>query len=174
MAEEVKMHDVASEKEETIVHVRDVMDKVFLSVTPDMTVRDVFRLFIKRRLMAVPVVDNGDHLLGLISSADLMYQGSKSKIARSLPLIGSKIMVSRIEKYAKLFRKLLNQPCKKIMTEDVMITTPDADVEQVAAVMILEHLKVLPVIDNKRVVGMIHRGSILQLMYNEHCAKHQK
>lgn len=173
MAEEKKIHTVGSKREEPVVRVRDVMDKVFLSVTPNMTVREVFHLFIKRRLMAVPVVDNGDHLLGLISSADLMYRSSKPHIPRSLPFSG-KIMTSRVGRYAKEFRKLLDQPCKKLMTEDVMITTPDADVEQVAAVMILEHLKVLPVIDNKRVVGMIHRGSILKLMYDEHLRKSEE
>ena len=53
------------------------------------------------------------------------------------------------------------------MTKNVMIATPKADVEQVAAVMILEHLKVLPVVDNKRVVGMITRGCILKDLYRE-------
>ena len=33
--------------------------------------------------------------------------------------------------------------------------------------MILEHLKVLPVVDNKRVVGMITRACILKDLYRE-------
>ena len=60
-------------KEKPIVRVKDVMEKVFVSVTPDIPIRDVFRIFIKHRLLAVPVVDEEDHLIGLISSADLMY-----------------------------------------------------------------------------------------------------
>ncbi|MGN0947689.1 MAG: CBS domain-containing protein [Megasphaera sp.] len=151
------------------VRVRDVMEKVFISVTPDIPVRDVFRAFIKHRLLAVPVVDSEDHLIGLISSADLMYRSSKPHIPRSLPFIGSKIYTSRVSKYAKEFHKLLDQPCSKLMTKDVMITTPKADVEQVAAVMILEHLKVLPVVDNKRVVGMITRACVLKDLYREGC-----
>ena len=151
-------------KEKPIVRVKDVMEKVFVSVTPDIPIRDVFRIFIQHRLLAVPVVDEEDHLIGLISSADLLYRSSKPHIPR-LPFIGNKIYTSRVGKYAKEFKNLLDQPCSKLMTKNVMIATPKADVEQVAAVMILEHLKVLPVVDNKRVVGMITRACILKDLY---------
>ena len=124
------------EAERPVVRVKDVMEKVFVSVTPD------------------------------ISSADLMYRSSKPHIPR-LPFIGTKIYTSRVGKYAKEFKNLLDQPCEKLMTKNVMIATPKADVEQVAAVMILEHLKVLPVVDNKRVVGMITRACILKDLYRE-------
>ena len=40
-------------KEKPIVRVKDVMEKVFVSVTPDIPIRDVFRIFIKHRLLAV-------------------------------------------------------------------------------------------------------------------------
>lgn len=53
------------------------------------------------------------------------------------------------------------------MTKDVMIATPKADIEQVAAVMVIEHLKILPVVDNHRVVGMITRACILKDLYRE-------
>lgn len=154
------------EAERPVIRVKDVMEKVFVSVTPDIPIRDVFRIFIKHRLLAVPVVDEEDHLIGLISSADLMYRSSKPHIPR-LPFIGTKIYTSRVGKYAKEFKNLLDQPCEKLMTKNVMIATPKADVEQVAAVMILEHLKVLPVVDNKRVVGMITRACILKDLYRE-------
>ena len=36
-------------KEKPIVRVKDVMEKVFVSVTPDIPIRDVFRIFIKHR-----------------------------------------------------------------------------------------------------------------------------
>lgn len=155
-------------KEKPIVRVKDVMEKVFVSVTPDIPIRDVFRIFIKHRLLAVPVVDDEEHLIGIITSADLMYRSSRPHIPRALPFIGSKIMTSRINKYAKEFRTLMDEPCEKLMTRDVVITTPDTDVEQVAAAMVIEHLKVIPVVVNKRVVGMITRSNVLKQLYKEY------
>lgn len=78
--ETVEPVETAAEKPAVLV--RDVMEKVFVSVTPDTPIRDVFRLFIKHRLLAVPVVDENSHLIGLISSADLMYRSSKPHIPR--------------------------------------------------------------------------------------------
>ena len=88
------------EAERPVVRVKDVMEKVFVSVTPDIPIRDVFRIFIKHRLLAVPVVDEEDHLIGLISSADLMYRSSKPHIPR-LPFIGTKIYTSRVINFSQ-------------------------------------------------------------------------
>ena len=122
-------------KNRPVVQVRDVMYKLFLTVTPDTPVRKVFRMFIKYRLMAIPVVDEEDHLIGLITSADLMYKQTKPHVPRSLPIIGSKIFTNRMNGYAKDFKKLMDEPCEKIMTKDVIIATPEADTEQIAGVM---------------------------------------
>lgn len=53
------------------------------------------------------------------------------------------------------------------MTENVIIAKPEADLEQIAAVMLIEHLKVIPVVDNKRVVGLIKRSDIIEQMAKE-------
>ena len=156
-------------KNRPVVQVRDVMYKLFLTVTPDTPVRKVFRMFIKYRLMAIPVVDEEDHLIGLITSADLMYKQTKPHVPRSLPIIGSKIFTNRMNGYAKDFKKLMDEPCEKTRTKDVIIATPEADTEQIAGVMVIEHLKVLPVVENHRVVGIITRTNILQDLYKEFC-----
>ena len=62
----------------------------------------------------------------------------------------------------------MDEPCEKLMTRDVVITTPDTDIEQVAAAMVIEHLKVIPVVVNKRVVGMITRANVLKQLYKEY------
>ena len=53
-------------------------------------------------------------------------------------------------------------------TKDVIIAAPDAPVEQIAGVMVAEHLKVIPIVDNKHVVGIVTRGNILDELYQEY------
>ena len=62
---------------------------------------------------------------------------------------------------------MMKNTCKKVMTENVIIAKPEADLEQIAAVMLIEHLKVIPVVDNKRVVGLIKRSDIIEQMAKE-------
>lgn len=149
------------------VRVADVMERVFVSVTPDMTIKEVLRLFVKYRLQAAPVVDENDYLLGIISSADLMYNSNAPKIPRSFPIIGQKIFTNRVHNYGRDVQKMMKNTCKKVMTENVIIAKPEADLEQIAAVMLIDHLKVIPVVDNKRVVGLIKRSDIIEQMAKE-------
>ena len=130
------------------VRVADVMERVFVSVTPDMTIKEVLRLFVKYRLQAAPVVDENDYLLGIISSADLIF-------------------TNRVHNYGRDVQKMMKNTCKKVMTENVIIAKPEADLEQIAAVMLIEHLKVIPVVDNKRVVGLIKQSDIIEQMAKE-------
>ena len=57
---------------------------------------------------------------------------------------------------------------KELMTKDVIIAAPDAPVEQIAGVMVAEHLKVIPIVDKKHVVGIVTRGNILDELYQEY------
>ena len=95
------------------VRVADVMERVFVSVTPDMTIKEVLRLFVKYRLQAAPVVDENDYLLGIISSADLMYNSNAPKIPRSFPIIGQKIFTNRVHNYGRDVQKMMKNTCKK-------------------------------------------------------------
>ena len=50
----------------------DVMSSPVVSVPPDAPLKDVASLLVERRINAVPVVDAGGRLVGIISEADLL------------------------------------------------------------------------------------------------------
>ena len=50
----------------------DVMVTKVISVTPDVLVQDVAYILLSNRISAVPVVDDNDQLLGIVSEGDLM------------------------------------------------------------------------------------------------------
>jgi CBS-domain-containing membrane protein len=53
---------------------RDVMVSPVITVGENETVRDVARLLIAKRISAVPVVDGGGKLIGIVTEADLMHR----------------------------------------------------------------------------------------------------
>ena len=57
---------------------------------------------------------------------------------------------------------------KELMTTDVVVASPKATVEQIAGIMVSEHLKLIPVIDNNRLVGLVTRRHILNELYKEY------
>ena len=118
----------------------DIMEKVFVTADPSTTVLDLIQLFIKNKITAIPIVNDDGTLAGIVTDADLLYKKIKPHVPHY----------------------------KELMTKDVIIAAPDADVEQLAGVMVAEHLKVIPIVDNKRCVGVVTRRSILEEMHREY------
>ena len=53
---------------------RDVMVSPVITVQPNSTVQEVARIFLERRISAVPVVDDHGQLVGIVSEGDLMHR----------------------------------------------------------------------------------------------------
>jgi hypothetical protein len=51
------------------------------------------------------------------------------------------------------------------MTDEVITTTPDKDVEEIVSVMLDQHLKNVPVVDKEyRLIGILSRRDIIKLI----------
>ena len=53
---------------------RDVMTSPVVTVKPTASVRDAARLFLQRRISGVPVVDDQEKLVGIVSEGDLVHR----------------------------------------------------------------------------------------------------
>ena len=51
---------------------KDVMTAPAITVTPDTTVQQIAKLLLKRGISAVPVLDAGGRLAGIVSEGDLV------------------------------------------------------------------------------------------------------
>ncbi|MUP47821.1 CBS domain-containing protein [Veillonellaceae bacterium M2-8] len=145
----------------------DIMEKVFISASIDTTVFDLVHYFVKSKVSAIPIVDEDQVLVGIVTDADLLYKKIKPHVPHYVNLLGASIYYSGISKYNRGFKKLMACTAGDMMTKDVIIASPDADVEQLAGVMVAEHLKVIPIVKDKRVIGIVTRYHILDELYKE-------
>lgn len=146
----------------------DIMDKEFVTAKPDTSVFDLVNMFVKNRITAIPVVNEKDELVGIVTDADLLYKKVKPHVPHYVNLLGASIYYNGISEYDKGFKKLMACTARDMMTKDVIIAAPDAAVEQIAGVMVAEHLKVIPIVKDKHVVGIVSRGNILDELYREY------
>jgi CBS domain-containing protein len=51
---------------------RDIMVSPVITVKPSLSVREVARVFLERKISAAPVVDDAGNLVGIISEGDLL------------------------------------------------------------------------------------------------------
>ncbi|ERT57774.1 MULTISPECIES: CBS domain-containing protein [Megasphaera] len=146
----------------------DIMEKVFVSASPETSVFDLVHMFVKHKISVIPIVDDEEKLIGIITDADLLYKKIKPHVPHYVNLLGASIYYNGISEYDKGFKKLMACTAREMMTKNVIIAAPDADVEQIAGVMVAEHLKVIPIVKDKRVLGIVTRYNILDELYNEY------
>jgi acetoin utilization protein AcuB len=124
------------------------MSSPAITITPDVPFQDALGLMRNRSFRRLPVVDQNDKLIGIVSERDLLY-ASPSK-ATSLDVWELHYLLSKVK-------------VGDIMTNDVITTTADTPIEEAAHLMAAEKIGGLPVIDeDKRVVGVITETDIFK------------
>ncbi len=138
--------------------VSDVMTKHVVTAARDMDVHEAARLLSERRISGMPVVDDNQRVVGVISEADILF------------LAG----ISTEHRLRDILKRLRGEPHHQRRAgekvEDVMSTPPITalptdEVRRVAAVLDERRIKRLPVVDeNGRLVGIISRGDIVRAL----------
>lgn len=153
---------VVAEKEYTA---KDFMEKYVFTVPPEITVHELIRLFVSHNVSAMPVVDEENHLVGIVSEGDLLYKKVRPHIPRHLDVLGGTIYYCGYGRYEKSFKKILATQAADLMTKKTRCVKPDTPMSSITSLMIDEHLKTVPVVDDdNRLVGMITRHDILTVL----------
>jgi CBS domain-containing protein len=114
---------------------RDVMSRPVVSVDTRATVLEAVTALTEHGFAAVPVVDDGDRVVGIFSESD----GLRAERRRAAPVT-------------------------EAMTSPVEVTAPDADVATIAERMLSRRLRSMPVVEEGLLVGMVARRDLLRTM----------
>ena len=123
-----------------MMNVRQLLDRkgreVF-SIAPDAPVLEGIRLMAERHVGALLVMQ-GDELSGIVSERDY---------ARKVILMG---------------RSSADTPVRQIMSTPVLTVQPEATVEKCMQLMTEHRVRHLPVVEGRRVVGMVSIGDLVK------------
>ncbi|MCF8568095.1 CBS domain-containing protein [Alicyclobacillus tolerans] len=142
--------------------VRDFMIQDVISARPTMTIRDLLKVFIEHRVGGVPVIDEQNKLLGMVSDGDVIrYLAPRAEAVHDLFFT---VYVEQEEKEAEVLSRKIDKTVESMMHRRQKLFTVNEDDEFEEAIRILSqhHFKKLPVLDGgHRVVGVISRGDII-------------
>lgn len=128
---------------------RDVMSAPVITVTPGTRVKDAANLLASRGYTALPVVDDDDRLIGIVTEADLV-RGRFPRDARYrraddvLPEPGMKVA--------------------DVMTTPVSGMADNTDVVDLITVMLDDRIRSMPIVDGSRVVGIVTRRDLVRII----------
>lgn len=148
------------------MQVREIMSTPALTVGPETKIPEIARLMRERQISSVPVVDEQEGLLGLITELDLIERNAPLREPRYLAVLSGLIPVGLDEyrDYKEQVRHVLATNAQELMSTEVLVIDPDADLDEVMKVMIDPANTSLPVVEDNRIVGIITRTDLVRVI----------
>ena len=134
--------------------VRDLMTTQLVTLQPTDTVKKAAIKFAVDNISGAPVVDNRNHLLGILSENDILNTILKYQIALDDENHDSVILTYSMDSptetddiLKKVSEEISNLEVSAIMTRTVLTTTPDTTIMEVLRAMIEMKVNRVPVVE---------------------------
>lgn len=127
--------------------VKDRMTSHPLTITPDTSFPEAFKMIRERRIRHLPVVDEDEKLIGIVAQTDLLH-ASPSK---ATPL-----------NVFEINYLLANMHVREVMSSPPITVPEDVPLEEAARLMVEKKIGCLPVMRDGTLVGMITETDIFE------------
>ncbi|MFD5949164.1 CBS domain-containing protein [Streptomyces collinus] len=125
--------------------------------------KEVARLLAEHRISGLPVVDDDEKVLGVISETDLMTRQAAGTTGPPEPRLGF-LRLGRTPGSRARRTKARARTAGRLMSSPAITVHSDATVAEAARVMARHRVERLPVVDDEeRLVGIVTRRDLLQV-----------
>lgn len=137
--------------------VSEVMTCNVISINAETKVHDAWKIMLEKMIKAIPVVDDENHVIGIVTDEDLLQRaGIQQRLSVALRMKPEDIhaQINNLESASQKISEVMSKPVITIKDTDTLGTA--------TAKMIKAGLKRLPVVNSKnRLVGILSRLDIL-------------
>lgn len=140
---------------------KDIMTADVLTVGPDTGVAAIADIMVKHRISAVPVVDAGNRVLGIVSEGDLMR---RAEIGTERHRSWWLSLFSGGPELASEFAKSHGVKASEVMTANPITVDEDASLDEIAALLESRHIKRVPVLSDGKLAGIVSRANLIQAL----------
>jgi len=109
-----------------------------ITISKNKTIHEALSLFSTHRIGSLLVLNEKGHIVGIIAARDVLMQ------------------------VLKLCNTINEVKVSEIMTTDIIIGDPDDELDYVQAVMTKNRIRHLPIIDNKKLAGIVSIGDVVK------------
>lgn len=131
--------------------VREIMTCPAFSVHRESSLNEALQLMAERKVTSLPVVDDEDVLVGVLSEIDLLRRAVEAdRRAHATPVHES---------------EPLPESVGEIMTPNPRTTTESSDVADLITLFTTSSFKSLPVVRGRRLIGVISRSDVIRALW---------
>ncbi|HET6676336.1 MAG TPA: CBS domain-containing protein [Nitrospiraceae bacterium] len=145
------------------MQVRDVMSTGVVTARPTDTVRSVVMKMLSRHCGAIPVVEEDDRLIGIVTVRDVLLPLYPNLGEYIHDNVRSRDFVDMEDGYTEV----LEQKIQEVMSLNPLTISPNAPVLEAASYMGLKNFRRIPVVEKSKLVGMVSIGDINRSLFFE-------
>lgn len=118
---------------------RDIMTRTVYTIRPEATAQEVAQLLAEHRISGVPVVDERDNIIGIVTEADII-----SKVTREGLTVAD------------------------LMSREVIAVDEEMSASDIACLLTERRIKRVPVVREGKLTGIVSRGDIVRAVAEGH------
>jgi CBS domain-containing protein len=144
-----------------------IMTTKVVTVTPETSVAEIVSLLLEHKISAVPVIDDEQGVVGIVSEGDLLGRppsgsprGWWLRLFREGPACLEEIATARHLK------------ARDVMTSPAVTVAEQTPIDVLATLMLRRGVKRLPIVRDGRLLGIVSRADVLDALarYGEEAA----
>ena len=142
----------------------DVMTTKVLTVTPETRVARMASIILDHEITALPVVDEEQRLVGIVSEDDLVRLAEAKRDPRRAWWLT--VMTTSAADFKEVFGRG-EQPVSEVMSRDVVHGSENTSLRKLINMLSRRRIKQVPILRDGKLVGIVSRIDILRYFAKE-------
>lgn len=147
-----------------MLNASDIMTTEVITVKKETCLKDLARLLYENHINGVPVVDEDGLLIGIICESDLIRKDKKLHIPTVVAIFDAVLYLENPKRIEKEIQRLNATTVEDLYAEKVITVDEKTPVEEIATIMTQQKCYTIPVMDGKRLVGIIGKADLIRTL----------
>jgi len=140
----------------------DIMSKTVITVEKDTSISELSELFIEYNINGLPVVNDEEKVIGIVTQGDLIEQNKNLHIPTVITLFDAVLFLESEKKFETDVKKLTGNKVEDIYSADAITVSVDTEINEIATIMAEKDVHTLPVMNGEKLVGVIGKLDLIR------------
>lgn len=147
---------------------KDIMTTEVIIANREDSIVSVAKLLIEEKIGGMPVVDENNKVVGIISETDIMKKEKYVEAPQAINILQGLLFFDDFKQMEQDIKRIAAYKVKELMSTEIVKVHEDDKFDDVANIMIKKSINRVPVVDSTNALkGIICRYDIIKAMYNE-------
>ena len=145
-----------------MLNASDIMTTEVITVKEETPLKELAEILYKNHINGVPVVDDEGLLMGIICESDLVRKDKKLHIPTVVALFDAVFYLESSKTIEKEIKQISATTVSDLFTREVVTVDEKTPIDEIATIMTQKKTYTLPVMDGKRLVGVVGKGDVIR------------